>query len=170
MDDEDQVELAPWPAGDEAPSKANAAVGLWTAGLSWLEIAEHLNYSSEGRAREAVEQAVASTADEETKAKLRRKTQARFERLLRAVWPKAINGKSDEQLAAVRTAADLLSRQAKLFGLDAPAELAIYTPTTVELERYVAELTAPQRASLPSEADDILVGEVVDTDDERKSA
>lgn len=169
MNDDEQefATPAPWPAGDDAPNKANAAVGLWAAGMSWLEIATALNYSSERHAREAVENAVASTADEETKIKLRRKMQARYERLIRAVWPKAIDGKNEEQISAVRAAADLMSRQAKLFGLDAPAELSIYTPTTVELERYVAELTAPQRAALPEEANDIIVIDVVD---ERESA
>jgi hypothetical protein len=151
-----------WEPGDDAPSKANFAVGLWAAGFTWSEIALELNYSSPAKARDAVEKAVAATADDETKSSMRRKMHRRYERLLRAVWAKAIDTGSDEQIAAVRAAADLMSRQAKLFGLDAPTEIGIVTPTALELERFVSEHTEHLRIDLPQEPDTIIIGELAE--------
>jgi hypothetical protein len=40
----------------------------------------------------------------------------------------------------VRTARELIDRHIRLFGMDAPTEIVVHSPTTMELEAWVAQV------------------------------
>lgn len=143
-------------------TKAEAAVALLLAGSTPSEIADALGYTSGKHAMTAIERVLAEQATVEDKAHMRSVATMRYERLLRAVWAKAINPQDAEQLAAVRSAKDLIERIVALHGLAVPQELVVRTPTQNELEQWVAQVT---RVGLPSvEEADVLDVEIVDDD------
>jgi hypothetical protein len=124
--------------------KGDAALELRIMGVRWDEIAETLGYASPESAKTAVERALQRNLMDrkEDTDDLRKMAAARYDRLLRSVWPKATDpGTEDrpnpEHLAAVKTAADITDRFVKLYGLAAPTEIAIRTPTQKELEEWV---------------------------------
>src|SRR5215475_7110801 len=113
------------------------------AGATWHEIAVGLGYPTERQALVSTERALVkqlqSTDDRE---KMRRLAGARLERLLRSVWPKAIDPDHPDHLTAVTKAREIVDRHAKLFGLDAPQEIVVHSPTQTELEAWVARVIA----------------------------
>lgn len=123
--------------------KANAALELRLAGLRWDEIAEVQGYVSARSAKTAVERALERNLMDrkEDTDDLRRMAAARYERLLRSVWPKAMNPEGEEHLIAVTKAESLTDKFVKLHGLAAPTEIAIRTPTQQELEVWVQEVS-----------------------------
>lgn len=127
----------------QAPRKAQAAVALRLAGASYDEIATTLGYQSAGRAIAAVEGELAESVRAEDRERQREISGRRYERLIRSVWTKATT-ENPEHLVAVRTAADLITRYNNLWGLNAPTEFHVSSPTTAELERWVAQMTAAQ--------------------------
>jgi hypothetical protein len=98
--------------------KANAALQLAYSGATWSDIALALGYPTPRTARIAVETALERelkhTSDRE---RLRKMAGARLDRLLRAVWSKAIDTENPEQLVAVAKARDIVADHRKLFGL-----------------------------------------------------
>lgn len=132
-----------------------AATGLRLAGASWDEIAETLSLDGPEHARRAVMDDLAVLGgDADGRTALRDMEGERLNRLLRSVWVKAIDPQNPEHLQAVRTAVSLIDRRAKLYGLDAPDEIIVRTPTTAEIDRWVAEVAASNQ--------EILEGEVVE--------
>lgn len=142
-------------------SRVEAALALRIAGANYSEIAEALEYSSVGQARTAVERGLAATASEEDRKEQRVIAGRRLERLLRGLWAKATNEEHPEQLSAARTALALIDRHIRLFGLDAPSEMVVYSPTAGEMEQWIASMAHRVRAGLPEEID-IIDGEVVE--------
>lgn len=140
--------------------KADAALSLKTSGATWTEIAIALGYPTPRQAMLAVEKAlVRQLQDDDDKAKMRAISGARLDRLLRAIWNKAINPDNPEQMTAVSRAREIISDHAKLYGLAAPTEVVVSTPTQVELEEWVLRMTA---AMVPdSDEGDIWDAEVV---------
>ena len=69
---------------------------------------------------------------------MRAENGARLERLLRGIWAKATNPDHPEHLAAVKVAKEVIDRHCKLYGLDAPTEVVIHTPTASEIDQWVA--------------------------------
>lgn len=143
--------------------KANAAVQMRTAGASWEEIADVLGFPSGNHALVATERALEKEMrTPETQEQLRQLAGARLERLLRSVWARAINPEDPDQLAAVNTAKGLVDRHAKLYGLDAPTQYVVHSPTQQELESWVTRVTSQAMPGLP-EADifgDVVAGSV----------
>jgi len=148
--------------------KADSALELRLAGVRWDEIAETLGYASPQSAKTAVERALQRNLMDrkEDTDDLRRMAASRYDRLLRSVWPKAMDpGTEDapnpDHLSAVKTAAEITDRFVKLYGLAAPTEIAIRTPTQQELETWVQEVSGKKPLE---EADpfDIVDGEVVE--------
>lgn len=124
--------------------KANAALQLSLSGASWDEIAEHCGFPDARRARVAVELALENGLFTDTsQEKMRAMASKRLDRLLRAVWGKAINTESPEQLAAAREARAIVADHAKLNGYMAPQQV-IVTPAATELEAWVSKVIASQ--------------------------
>lgn len=123
------------------PRKAEAAVALRLAGAQYDEIAQALNYPNERAAMAAAEAVLAAAATAEDKAKMRTVASMRYERLIRAIWQKAINPDDPEQMSAVRAARELIERHVSLMGLAVPQELVVRTPTQAELEAWVAQVS-----------------------------
>lgn len=140
--------------------KADAALQLKTAGATWTEIAQTLGYPTPRQAMLAVEKAlVRQLNDEDDKAKMRAVSGARLERLLRGIWAKAIDPNSPEQMTAVSRCREIIADHNKLYGLSAPTEVVVSTPTQTELEDWVLRMTAEM---VPDMAEpDIWEGEVV---------
>ncbi|MEU1815159.1 hypothetical protein ABZ543_08170 [Streptomyces roseifaciens] len=98
------------------------AIQMVLAGLDYETIAERLGYASRGAAHTDIDRALqANLADLKREAGTLREIQARrYQRLLAAVWPKALKG---DDLRAVETAARLVDRVVKLYGLAEPDKL-----------------------------------------------
>lgn len=148
--------------------KANAALELRLMGMRWDEIAEVQGYVDAFTAKTAVERALERNLMDraEDTDDLRRMAAARYERLLRSVWPKAMNPGDEthpnpEHLPAVKTAAEITDRFVKLHGLAAPTEIAIRTPTQQELETWVQEVSGIKAI----EEGDIFDVEIVEEED-----
>jgi len=140
--------------------KSNAAIQMKLAGATWEEIARALGYPTARQALVATEKALERQLHTEDRDQMRRLAGARLDRLLLGVWPKAIDGAHPEHLIAVTKAREIVDRYAKLFGLDAPTEIVVHTPTQSELEAWVTRV-AQLRTPLVEEYD-ILDGEVVE--------
>ena len=126
-----------------------AAVAIRLAGATYTEVAEALGFLTADDARIAVESELANMALEgEGRERLRTLESTRLERLLRSVWQKATTTDAPEHLAAVKVALNIVDRRIRLFGLDAPAEVTIHTPTQHEIDGWVAEMTAMQHREL----------------------
>jgi hypothetical protein len=151
----------------EAPdrkTRTHAALAMRLAGANYSEIAEVLGYSDLSRARQAVETAMASTSDDETREKARQLANLRYDRLLRSIWEKATQPlvkdpitKEDvvnhELLAANRQAALLVERQAKLNGAERPTEVINYTPLAYEIQAELKRILEGSVTDLPTEVD-----------------
>jgi hypothetical protein len=122
--------------------RAQAAVALKVAGATYVEIADTLGYANAAQVVVAVEQELARSLTTTDREQLREVNGRRLERLLRSVWGKAIDAENPEHLAAVRTGRELIDRYCRLYGLDAPTEIVVHSPTTAELERWVAAVAA----------------------------
>jgi hypothetical protein len=147
------------------PRTANAALALRLAGASYAEVTDALGLTSVQAAREQVEAALAWRAwdDRDGRERMRAENGARLERLLRSVWTKATDAADPEHLPAVKVARELIDRYAKLYGLDAPAEIVIHNPTASEIETWVATVVGQQSESLRAmEAAIIEDAELVD--------
>lgn len=149
--------------------KADAALQLKTAGATWTEIAQSLGYPTPRQAMLAVEKAlVRQLNDEDDKAKMRAVSGARLERLLRGIWHKAIDPGSPDQMTAVSRCRELIADHNKLYGLAAPTEVIVSTPTQTELEDWVLRMTAEMVPDEPES--DIWDGDVVEDDPPAVSA
>lgn len=139
--------------------KSNAAVQMRLAGASWGEIAQALGYPTPRQALVATERALVKQLDTaDDREKMRKVAGARLERLLRSVWPKAIDPDSPDHLLAVSKAREIVDRHAKLYGLDAPTEVVVHNPTQNELESWVTRLFAAAEPQVVGY--DIIAGEV----------
>jgi hypothetical protein len=134
------------PVGDYAyiqrNRKADAALSLRLSGASWSDIAITLGFPTPRAALVATERALVKQLSETDREKMRMLAGARLERLMRSVWAKAIDPDSPDQMTAVNRARELIDRHAKLFGLDAPTEIVVHSPTQSELEDWVLRMTA----------------------------
>lgn len=146
-------------AGRARQRKANAALQMRLAGATWHEIASGLGYPTPRTAMVATEKALerelATTEDRE---KMRKLAGARLERLIRAVWGKAIDPDNPDQMIAVSKAREVVADHRKLFGLDAPTEVVVHNPSEAELEAWVARVVATQIPVV--EEFDIIAGEI----------
>ena len=141
--------------------KADAALSMSLSGATWGEIAETLGFATARQARTATERALVRQLErDDDREKMRAMAGARLERLLRGVWTKAINPEDPEQMTAVRTSRELIADHSKLFGLNAPTELLVHSPTQSELEDWVLRMTATMVPEVVE--DDIYEAEVVE--------
>lgn len=139
--------------------RAEAAVALRLAGATYPEIARTIGYTSAFHAQQAVEKVLAASVGEDGRDRARHIEGKRLERLLRSVWSKATNPDSPDHLAYLRASLALIDRHIRLFGLDAPQQMVVYSPAQGEIEAWVAGMAKAVVAELPQEAD--IVGEIV---------
>lgn len=139
--------------------KANAAIQLRLAGATWEEIAQTLGFPTPRQALVATERALEKQLNETDREKMRKLANARLERLLRSVWPKAIDPDHPEHLIALTKAREVIGDHRKLFGLDAPTEVVVHNPTQAELETWVAQVMTTLNPA--TDEFDILEGEVI---------
>lgn len=142
-------------------SRQEMAVALRIAGANYSEIARMCQYASPTLARQAVERSLAATVGDESREQLRFLEARRLERILRGLWRKATDENNEEHLAAARTAIAVIDRHARLYGLDAPTEMVVYTPAVHEIEQWVTAMSRQVRGELPDEFD-IIEGHAID--------
>jgi len=148
-----------------APRRTGAAaLALRLAGAGYDEIADALSLASARVAREHVEAALEARAwdDVSGREKMRAENGARLDRLLRSVWAKATQPDHPEHLQAIKVARELIDRHCKLYGLDAPSEVVIHTPTASEIDRWVADMIGNSAADLKAMEAPIIDAEVID--------
>lgn len=149
-------------AVDRSATKAEAAVAMALYGASYTEIKNQLGYSSAYRARAAVERALAASADsEDDRDKMRTLISKRLNRLLAAHMPKAVNPEEPNQLAYSARALAIIDRQAKLYGADAPTQIAVSVSDDHIREYLEALVPAAREDQLQIEAD-IMDADVVE--------
>lgn len=127
------------------------ALRLKLAGVSYAEIARRLGYANASTARTAVITAMEKTA--ESSEDLRDIHHERNERLLLSVWQDALDPRIAPEIrqSAREFALKVLTRDAKLMGLDVPVRIDLYT----EIRRWaVTEGIDPDSAI--NDAEDIL--------------
>lgn len=144
------------------PRTAAAALALRLAGAGYDEVADALGLTSARVAREHAETALAARAwgDKSGREQLRAENGARIERLLRSVWGKATNPDHPDHLPAIRVARELIDRHCRLYGLDAPSELVVHTPTSNEIESWVAQVVTMRAGDFAE-----LEASVIDVDE-----
>jgi hypothetical protein len=150
-------------AGRARSRKANAALQMAYAGATWNEIATALGYPTARMAKVATERALEKQLDEADKTKMRRMAGARLDRLIRAVWAKAIDPEAPDQMIAVSKAREVIADHRKLFGLDSPTEVIVHNPTESELAAWVSKVVAVQMPVV--EEYDIIAGELEGPDE-----
>ena len=135
--------------------KAAAALQMRLAGATWAEIAIALGFPTPRAALVAVEKALEDELHAtDQRSKMREMASLRLDRLLRSVWPKAIDPDNPEHLLAVTKAREVIASFTKLHGLDAPSEVVVHNPTAEALEEWVAKAVS---LGLPDvEEDDVL--------------
>jgi hypothetical protein len=145
--------------------KANAALQLHIAGVDLDDIAEQMGYPDGGAVRVAIELALERNLIEEDRQAMRQMVGMRLQRLTKAVWAKAINPEHPEQMTAVREARANIAEFSKVYGLHAPTEMVVHSPTSAELENWVARVVT-QSAPQLEEADIFEAQVVSDTEED----
>ncbi|MCM1964851.1 hypothetical protein [Streptomyces sp. G1] len=122
------------------------AISMVLAGVDWDTIAERLGYASRGAAHTDVTRALeANLRDVAGEAAVLREVQGlRYERLLAALWGKALKGDPKH----VEGAAKIVDRVVKLYGLAEPDKLKLDATGTVTAEDLMAMIR-----SAPADAD-----------------
>lgn len=149
------------PEGGISPSrarqrKATAALSLKLSGANNTDIAKALGYPTPRAVQVAIEQALARELRENPsdRARMRQMAALRLDRLLRSVWPKAIDNADPEHLLATTKARELIAQWSKLHGLDAPQEVIVHSPTESAIEEWVAKVIT--LGLPPVEEDDVI--------------
>jgi hypothetical protein len=167
-------------------TQARAAANMRYAGHSYDAIARFFDYKDAATARRVVDDAIARAFPDESRDSLFRLANARYQRLMAkldertdAFIPRRDeNGKvlldprtgkpeleaNPEQIAYVKTVADLNARWVRLNGLEAPQQLQI-TPDAKAFDEVVAQMRDAALAGQAPEADifaDIEDAELVD--------
>lgn len=116
--------------------RAQKALDLRLAGMTYAAIAESLDYADPSGPRKAVD-GLLRKVEHEGVADLRQVEGHRLDRLQRAVWVNAVGGNLD----AIKTVLSIMDRRAKLFGLNAPVALRVSEEMTdVEFAEKMADL------------------------------
>lgn len=142
--------------------KQNAALQMRLARVEWSEIAEVVGYPTPRAAKVAVEQALERELDEDPHSKdlMRNMAGQQFNRMIRAIWAKAMDPDHPDQLSAQRELRTNIQAYSKLYGLDAPSEMIVHTPTREELDAWVNAQSRTKATLL--EEDNIFDVEVVE--------
>lgn len=152
-------------AVDRSATKADAAFAMSLYGASYTEIAKQLGYSSAFRARAAVERVLAASADsEDDRDKMRVLISRRLNRLLASHMPKAVNPEDPNQLAYSARALAIIDRQARLYGVDAPTQIAV-SVSDDHIRDYLEALVPAAKDDLLQIEADIMDADVIEGGD-----
>jgi len=126
--------------------KAWAAVETFFESHNWDLAAEMHGYPDGRAAQLAAERVMEAEAKENPRslALMRNYAGRRLERLLRARWPDAV-ADSETSLASHDRALRTIDRWIKLYGLDAPTEVIVHSPTQDQIEAFVARVVTHGR-------------------------
>lgn len=136
------------------------------AGYSFEEIAEILSFEDADAVKREMEKGAKALLkeDRQSSAMLRAIVGRRLERMTRAVYNKAIDPNSPEQMVAQQRALANIDRYIKLYGLDAPVEHKVeITPSEQAIADMVTHLA--NMGQLPPEMN-IFEAELVEDDDD----
>lgn len=142
--------------------KSNDVIEMRLMGYGWDDIATVLGYPTPRSALVAFEGALERQLqdDHTSAAKMRDLAGRRLERLLRSCWKQAIDENHPAQMAAIDRALKILENHARLFGLNAPTEMVVHSPTASEIHGFVAKVVSAANSGL--EEDDIFDADVVE--------
>ena len=133
--------------------RAEAALKMKVAGASWVQIAEHLDYSSAATARATVEKLIAESAEEfSDRDRLRKITNLRMDALMKVAFRRALEKNSPDQVAYMRIWLEYEKQLARLNGLDAPQQVVI-TPAYEEIVAWATDVYAKTGQEVVVEAD-----------------
>lgn len=165
-------EIVPITTPKVSRTQARAAANMKYAGATYEEIADFLDYKDPAVARQVVEAHIAKAYPDETRESLFRITAGRLEQLWALTWAKSqptVLRENDygemqeqenfEQLAYIKAGADLLTRQMKLHGLEAPTRVEI-TPDVEKFEDVVQRMVAHVRGDQAIEVDVVEYAEI----------
>lgn len=125
----------------DPPSRANAAMNMLIAGASYQEIARILGYKNTDLVKRAIWQAMGSIEMDETRRAREKELMARrLNKMISSGWNRANDAHDPDHLAYQRLMLAIMDRQAKLYGLDAPSESIVYTPSQAEINEHVARV------------------------------
>jgi hypothetical protein len=117
----------------EVFAKERKVLELRQMGITFDVIAQEVGYASAGSCYNAFKRALMRTLQEPAD-EIRDLASARLDRLLSAVWAKALRG----DIPAITASLKILERQAKLMGLDAPTkhqvESTVYDGQSIDAE------------------------------------
>ena len=147
------------------PSRAKAIVALRLSGAGFTEIAQIEELANASAARRIYEETLAAMVGPKEVEKLCDLFSARLDRLLKAVWAKAINPKQPDQLAFIRTALSINDRIDALHGTAAPQKVEVYTPD-LEKQREWLRQAADQFTPADRKQEEEIIDAVVVGDDE----
>lgn len=133
----------------EQEERYRRALALRLSGASWDEVAAQVGYANGSAASRAVLARIRDTTNQAA-SEWRDLENARLERLLRGVWPRAINPQDRQQMSAVKQALDIIRAQRDLNGLDAPRRVDITTELDREIDDLLAELKGRADGSQPA--------------------
>jgi hypothetical protein len=143
---------------------AGAAAALRMDGYSFSEIAGVLGLDTSTEAKMEVHKYLALACDElevHNREALRRREDARLDKLLYAIWAKALDEEHPEQLYAVKVALAIAERRARMHGLDMPTEVVVHNPTQAEIDNWVASVAGVAAQHGVTEAE-IIDAEIVE--------
>lgn len=169
-------------AGEVPEQRARAALALKISGAPYSAIAEHLGFANARIARVVVERYLSEMVTDADLKPQRALASERLERLLRAVWPRAISETTEwtdpdgkrhvtpnaEQLQYVRTALMIIDRSARLHGIDAPQKLEVTRPSDEEVTQWAFRMAEEAGMMGVREAEDIMEAELVEADPEEE--
>jgi hypothetical protein len=139
--------------------KANAAYRMALSGANWKQIARVCGYPTERAAKVAVELMLEKRIDPSDKQHLRLMVSGRLDTLLRGIWAKATDQDSPEQLTAVQRVREIVADYRKVWGIDAPQEVIVTSPTQRDIDEFVASVV---RGTLPPvENADIVDADII---------
>lgn len=125
------------------------ALEMRMSGLPYSQIAASLGYKGRSSAYSAVMR-VLDRREQEPAEKVRNLELQRLERLLMAYWPRAIRKRAPDVHAA-KMCLDILTRRARMLGLDAPVKVDI-----TDLVREVALAAGLDPTAMISEASHVV--------------
>ena len=143
-----------------------APLALRHAGYSYEQIAEMQALPDALAAKKAVDEALVLHLQNDAQGRemSRALLASRLDQLNTAIWPKAMNPKSPDQLPAARVALEIVEKYAKLTGANAPTEHHVSSPSLDRIQQIVSELGTKLDEAKEKDifADDIEDAEIVE--------